>query len=164
MDDMVETECAAQLLAIVTVLVVQKMSSQLATVSVPRLTKQEIVDLRNKHLSPSLSLSYSSTIPNGLHIIRGDGQYLFDSEDNKYLDCRNNVQHIGHSNKILTKCISKQVSLLNTNTRYLHENIVIYASKLTKLLPSPLNYATFVNSGSEANEFALRVSTSIQPK
>ena len=128
--------------------------------SVPRLSKDEIVDLRNKHLSPSLSLSYSSKIKNGLHIIYGKNQYLFDENNCKYLDCRNNVQHIGHSNYILTQCVSKQMSLLNTNTRYLHENIVLYASKLTKLLPDPLNYATFVNSGSEANEFALRICTS----
>eukprot|EP01084_Bolivina_argentea_P215751 366372_1 len=126
----------------------------------PKLSKREIIELRRNHLSPSLSLSYSSTIKNGLHIIRGKDQYLFDSDGNKYLDCRNNVQHIGHSNDIITECVTKQISLLNTNTRYLHENIVLYAKELTSLLPSPLNYATFVNSGTEANEFALRISTS----
>ena len=76
-----DSECVAQQLFVLNcTLFCERMSSNNnAPVSVPRLTKQEIVDLRNKHLSPSLSLSYSSTIPNGLHIIRGDGQYLFDS-------------------------------------------------------------------------------------
>eukprot|EP01083_Nonionella_stella_P089269 249052_1 len=128
--------------------------------SCPTLSKQEIADLRNKHLSPSLSLSYSSSIKHGLHIIRGKDQYLYDSDGTQYLDCRNNIQHIGHSNPFLTQCVTKQMSLLNTNTRYLHESIVIYAQQLTQLFPSPLNHAVFVNSGSEANEIALRLALS----
>ena len=109
----------------------------------PRLSKAEIVALREKHLSPSLSLSYSNTathgVKHGLHIVRGAGQYLFDASGTRYLDCRNNVQHLGHSHPVLTAAASQQMALLNTNTRYLHESTALLAQRLTALLPSPLD-------------------------
>src|SRR5262249_15585142 len=74
-----------------------------------------------------------------------------------YLDVYNNVPLVGHSHPRVVRAIQEQVALLNTNTRYLHDNILRYAERLTKLLPEPLRVCYFVNSGSEANELALRL-------
>ncbi|MEL7496988.1 MAG: aminotransferase class III-fold pyridoxal phosphate-dependent enzyme [Planctomycetota bacterium] len=108
---------------------------------------------RNELIGPSLSLSYETP----LHIVRGKGQYLFDPADGTYLDCVNNVCHVGHCHPKVVAAIEQQASLLNTNTRYLHENLIQYAERLTALLPEQLQVCYFVNSGSEANDLALRM-------
>ena len=113
----------------------------------------EIEVLRQKHLAPSLSLSYEKP----LHIVRGKGQYLYDADGKQYLDCVNNVCHVGHCRVEVVQAAIDQMSRLNTNTRYLHENIVRYAERLTATLPDPLDVCFFVNSGSEANDLALRL-------
>src|SRR5262249_45496942 len=64
---------------------------------------------------------------------------------------------VGHSHPRVVEAAQKQLALLNTNTRYLHENVLRYAERLTELLPKPLKVCFFVNSGSEANELALRM-------
>ena len=74
-----------------------------------------------------------------------------------YLDCVNNVPHVGHSHPRIVRAAQEQMALLNTNTRYLHDTIVEYAEALTETLPDPLSVCFFVNSGSEANELALRL-------
>ena len=76
-------------------------------------TKNELIELREKYLSPSLSLSYD--VP--LYITKGRGQYLFDQKGKKYLDCINNIQHIGHSHPRILNKAYKQFKELNTNTR-----------------------------------------------
>ena len=108
---------------------------------------------RQRHLSPSLSLSYDRP----LHIERGIGTRLFDSTGRSYLDCVNNVAHVGHSHPAVVKAATDQMSVLNTNTRYLHANIVEYAERLKSLFPPELDTCFFVNSGSEANDLALRI-------
>lgn len=118
-----------------------------------RLDPAEIRRLRQKHLAPSLSLAYDKS----LHIVRGDGQYLYDSSDVTYLDCVNNVCHVGHCRPEVVRAVNEQMGLLNTNTRYLHENVVRYAQRLSATLPAPLEVCFFVNSGSEANDLALRL-------
>ncbi len=117
-------------------------------------TKKEIYHLRNKYLSPSLTLSYEEP----LHIVRGEGQYLFDEKGNKFLDGINNIQHVGHSHPRIIKAANKQFKKLNTNTRYLDETIINYAEALTEKLPEKLNKFYFTNSGSESNDLALRLS------
>ena len=69
----------------------------------------------------------------------------------------NNVPLVGHSHPRVVKATQEQLALLNTNTRYLHDNVNRYAERLTRLLPEPLRVCFFVNSGSEANELALRL-------
>jgi 4-aminobutyrate aminotransferase-like enzyme len=73
------------------------------------------------------------------------------------LDVYNNVPLVGHSHPKVVDAVSKQLGLLNTNTRYLHDNVVRYAKRLTQRLPEPLRVCYFVNSGSEANELAFRL-------
>src|SRR4029450_4738190 len=85
-------------------------------------------------------------------------QHLFDDTGRAYLDVYNNVPLVGHSHPRVVRAVSEQLGLLNTNTRYLHDLLVLYARRLTRLLPEPLRVCYFVNSGSEANELALRLS------
>ncbi|MFO7538969.1 MAG: aminotransferase class III-fold pyridoxal phosphate-dependent enzyme, partial [Chloroflexota bacterium] len=105
------------------------------------------------YLGPMLSLSYQEP----LHIVRGEGQYLYDVRGRPYLDMVNNVAHVGHSHPRVVAALAAQARLLNTNTRYLHETILSYAERLTATLPPPLSVCFFVNSGSEANDLALRL-------
>ena len=84
-------------------------------------------------------------------------QYLYDEEGREYLDAYNNVPHVGHCHPRVVKAGQDQMALLNTNTRYLHDLINRYAERLTATLPEPLSVCFFVNSGSEANELALRL-------
>ena len=113
----------------------------------------EILTQRKNHLGKSLSLQYQKP----LHIVKGSNQYLIDVFGRKYLDTVNNVAHVGHENFNVVKAGQNQMALLNTNTRYLHENINILANELLKTLPKELSVLHFVNSGSEANELAIRM-------
>ncbi|MHA1949627.1 MAG: aminotransferase class III-fold pyridoxal phosphate-dependent enzyme [Candidatus Thorarchaeota archaeon] len=119
----------------------------------PDMTKKEILDVRGKHIGKSLSLSYRSP----MKIVRGFMQYLYDEDGQQYLDMRNNVPQVGHSNPRVVDALSSQASVLNTNTRYLNDNQARYAQRLTSKLPPELSVCFFVNSGSEANELALRL-------
>ncbi|MGB0861908.1 MAG: aminotransferase class III-fold pyridoxal phosphate-dependent enzyme [Saprospiraceae bacterium] len=117
------------------------------------ITAGNILKTRQKHLGRSLSLSYQ----NPLHIVRGYGQYLYDTTGRRYLDTVNNVAHVGHEHRQVIRAAQRQTAVLNTNTRYLHENITRFAEQLTAMLPPELSVVHFVNSGSEANELALRM-------
>jgi len=108
---------------------------------------------RKKLLGGNLSVSYSHP----LKIVRGWRQYLYDDTGRAFLDVYNNVPLVGHSHPRVVSAVQQQLALLNTNTRYLHDNILRYAERLTALLPSPLKVCYFLNSGSEANELALRL-------
>jgi 4-aminobutyrate aminotransferase-like enzyme/Ser/Thr protein kinase RdoA (MazF antagonist) len=113
----------------------------------------ETDELRHAHVGKNLSLAYR--IP--LRVARGWMQYLYDDRGRRFLDAYNNVPHVGHSHPRIAEVIARQAAILNTNTRYLHDNLARYAERLTATLPSPLRVCYFVNSGSEANELALRL-------
>ncbi len=119
----------------------------------PPWNSSKIEEVRARHLNPSLSVSYSRP----LHLVRGEGQFLYDANGQKYLDCVNNVCHVGHCHPKIIDAATKQLGVLNTNTRYLHENVVRYAERLAETLPDGLDVCYFVNSGSEANDLALRL-------
>lgn len=108
---------------------------------------------RSKHLGKGMSLSYDEP----LQIVRGMGAYLIDQFGTAYLDTVNNVAHVGHEHPFVVKAGQDQMALLNTNTRYLHKNINLLAEELLGTFPSELCVVHFVNSGSEANELALRM-------
>ena len=80
---------------------------------VSMLDRNQILQLRKKYLSPSLSLSYNSP----LHIVRAKGQYLYDANDDRYLDAVNNIQHVGHCHPKVVEAAREQYGILNTNTR-----------------------------------------------
>ena len=117
------------------------------------LPKAALLTRREEHLGPSLSISYKEP----LEIVRGWQQYLYDQNGRAYLDVVNNVCHVGHSHPHVVSALAQQAAVLNTNTRYLHPNIVRYAKRLLATLPEPLEVCFFVCSGSEANELALRL-------
>ena len=119
------------------------------------LTKEEIYTLRKRHFSKAQSISYENTSP--LLIVKGERQRLFDEAGVSYLDTRNNVGHVGHANPKVAAAVAAQVGQLNTNTRYLHPNISRLAEKLTATMPEELSVVFFVNSGSEANDLAMRL-------
>ncbi|TXE10362.1 aminotransferase class III-fold pyridoxal phosphate-dependent enzyme [Gelidibacter salicanalis] len=113
----------------------------------------ELIAYRKQHLGKSLSLQYKVPIK----MVRGAGQYVIDQFGRKYLDTVNNVAHVGHENYKVVKAGQEQMALINTNSRYLHDNINALAEELLETLPPELSVLHFVNSGSEANELAIRM-------
>ena len=113
----------------------------------------ELLPKRRRFLGGNLSLFYHDP----LTLVRGSMQYMYDSTGRQYLDAFNNVPHVGHCHPDVVRAGQEQMALLNTNTRYLHETAILYAEQLGALLPGNLKVCFFVNSGSEANELALRL-------
>jgi 4-aminobutyrate aminotransferase-like enzyme len=118
----------------------------------PRPIEDILADRKNS-LGKSLSVSYEKP----LHIVRAYNQYLYDIQGRRYLDTVNNVPHVGHQHPRVVKAEQDQTAILNTNTRYLNENILKYTKDLLSYFPKELSVVHFVNSGSEANELALRM-------
>ncbi|MEO0734859.1 MAG: aminotransferase class III-fold pyridoxal phosphate-dependent enzyme, partial [Bacteroidota bacterium] len=112
-----------------------------------------LLERRKGVLGYGLSVSYAKP----LHILRGVGQYLLDHTGRRYLDTVNNVAHVGHEHPTVVEALQRQAAVLNTNSRYLHEEVLLFAEELTATLPPELSVVHFVNSGSEANELALRM-------
>jgi len=123
------------------------------TETIPETAKSETLKSRREHLGGNLSVSYRKP----LKIVRGWRQYLYDETGRAYLDVYNNVPLVGHSHPRVVEAVQRQIALLNTNTRYLHDNITRYAERLIEKLPAPLKVCYFLNSASEANELALRL-------
>src|SRR6266404_4415540 len=119
----------------------------------PQNNVEETLRARGSVLGKNLSVSYRRP----LKIVRGWRQYLYDDTGRAYLDVYNNVPLVGHSHPRVVRAAQEQLALLNTNTRYLHDNAIRYAQRLAELMPEPLRVCYFVNSGSEANELALRL-------
>jgi len=121
--------------------------------SVPELSLEEILEMREEHISKSLSIGHGKP----LHISRGEMQYLYSRTGEKYLDLVNNVCHVGHCNPHVVSAGQKQMAELNTNTRYIYDGLTQYIQRLSYTLPEGLDYGFLVNSGSEANELAIRL-------
>ncbi|XP_015256441.1 PREDICTED: 5-phosphohydroxy-L-lysine phospho-lyase-like [Cyprinodon variegatus] len=119
-----------------------------------RFKKAETLEMRKRLIGQSLRLFYSD---DPVKIVKARGQYLFDENGKRFLDCISNVQHVGHCHPDITKAAAAQMDLLNANSRFLHDNIVLYADRLAATLPEKLSVFYFVNSGSEANDLALRL-------
>ncbi len=123
-------------------------------------SNEELITYRNNHLGKGLSLHYKEPIK----MVRGEGVYLLDQSGRKYLDTVNNVAHVGHEHPTVVKAAQQQVAVLNTNSRYLHDNINILAQEILDTLPPELSIVHFVNSGSEANELAIRMAKTVTGK
>ncbi len=115
---------------------------------------QEIAAVRAQKLGGNLSVSYGAR---PVHAVRGYRQYLYDGNGHRFIDGYNNVAHVGHAHPQVVRAVSEQLAVLNTNTRYLQEQLTQYAEALTALLPDALTVVLFTASGSEANELALRL-------
>jgi 4-aminobutyrate aminotransferase-like enzyme len=95
-------------------------------------TKEETLAARRERLGGNLSIAYRSPVK----IVRGWMQYLYDEQGRKYIDAYNNVAHVGHCHPRVVDAARSQIGVLNTNTRYLHDNINRYAERLTALMPT----------------------------
>ncbi len=115
---------------------------------VRKLTKK-----RSQVLGESYRLFYRQPV----HLVRGEGQYLWDAAGNKYLDVYNNVASIGHCHPAVVEAVNQQMKMLNTHTRYLHERILDYSETLLATMPNGIDRAMYMCTGSEANDLAMRV-------
>ena len=113
----------------------------------------DILKKRKKNISHNFSISYNKP----LHMLEAKDQYFFDRYGRRYLDCVNNISHIGHSNSHVHNSMINQNLKLNTNTRYLYDIINEYSEKLLNKFPKKLNKIFFVCTGSEANDLAYRI-------
>ncbi len=119
-------------------------------------TTDDLLARRDKLLGPAYRLFYDQPV----HLVRGEGVWLYDDAGRRYLDMYNNVPHVGHCHPRVVEAICSQAGVLNTHTRYLHDNILECAERLTGTLPQQVDTAMFCCTGSEANELALRIARS----
>lgn len=115
---------------------------------------------RKRLLGPNVSTFYDDPV----HVVRGEGVWLWDAEGRKYLDCYNNVPVVGHCNPRVVEAICRQAGTLNTHTRYLHDGILDYVEKLTGTMDATLDTAVLTCTGSEANDIALRMAEGMTGK
>ncbi|XP_052069755.1 5-phosphohydroxy-L-lysine phospho-lyase-like isoform X1 [Mytilus californianus] len=119
-----------------------------------RFSKEITLEKRNKHIGDACTLFFKH---DPLKITKASKQYMYDEKDNAYLDCINNVCHVGHCHPYVVEAGYEQMKTLNTNSRFLHDNLVMLAERLTSTLPEGLNTVYFTNSGSEATDLAIRL-------
>lgn len=112
-----------------------------------------MIEKRRSTLGPSYRLFYNRPV----HLVKGAGAHLFDADGTKYLDAYNNVASVGHCNPRVIEAVTKQMSALNTHTRYLHDNILDYSEQLLATFPEEISSIMFTCTGSEANDLAVRV-------
>jgi 4-aminobutyrate aminotransferase-like enzyme len=120
----------------------------------------ELLQRRERLMGPKVPTFYDEPV----HLVRGEGVWLWDATGRRYLDCYNNVPHVGHCHPRVVEAIAKQAGLLNTHTRYLHGAVLDYIEKLTATFPPELATAVLACTGSEANDLALRMAEAITGK
>ena len=118
---------------------------------------KNILVKRDQLLGPNLPTFYDKPV----HLVKGKDVWVWDIDGKKYLDCYNNVPHVGHCHPKVVEAIYKQSSTLNTHTRYIHEGILTYIEKLTQTFNFDLTTAIMTCTGSEANDIALRIAQTI---
>ena len=114
---------------------------------------QELIERRARLLGPNVRLFYKEP----LHLVKGEGTWVWDVDGRRFLDCYNNVPHVGHCHPHVVEAICKQAAILNTHTRYLHEGILDYLERLTAKHHESITTVIMVCTGSEANDIALRM-------
>ncbi len=121
---------------------------------------QSLLERRRRLLGPNVSTFYDEPV----HLVRGEGVWVWDADGRRYLDCYNNVPHVGHCHPRVVEAICRQAATLNTHTRYLHETILDYVERLTATFDAPLSTALLTCTGSEANDIALRMAEAVTGK
>ncbi|MBA0048112.1 aspartate aminotransferase family protein [Mycobacterium sp. NPDC050853] len=114
---------------------------------------EALISARERVLGPSYRLFYERPV----HLVSGERSHLFDTDGNRYLDAYNNVASVGHCHPHVVEAVTRQLSTLNTHTRYLHEGIVDYSERLLATMPGAIDQVMYACTGSEANDLALRV-------
>ncbi|MFP8778846.1 aspartate aminotransferase family protein [Hydrogenophaga sp. RWCD_12] len=124
------------------------------------MNEAELIEKRRALLGPNVSTFYERP----LHIVKGEDVWLWDADGRRYLDCYNNVPHVGHCNPKVVEAICSQSRQLNVHSRYLHENLVRYTERLTSTHGGELSNALLTCTGSEANDIALRMAEAMTGK
>ncbi|MEZ5870438.1 MAG: aminotransferase class III-fold pyridoxal phosphate-dependent enzyme [Nitratireductor sp.] len=119
-----------------------------------------LVERRARLLGPNVPTFYDEPV----HLVRGEGVWVWDAQGRRYLDCYNNVPHVGHCHPRVVEAICQQAARLNTHTRYLHEGILDYVERLTATFDGDLSTAILTCTGSEANDIALRMAEAVTGK
>lgn len=117
------------------------------------MSSEELLQRRYRLMGEKAPLFYDEPV----HIVRGEGVWLYDADGKRYLDVYNNVPNVGHCHPHVVAALSKQAATLNIHTRYLHETILEYGEKLTAQFDASLSMLFLTCTGSEANEVALRM-------
>lgn len=117
------------------------------------MTTDTLAARRERALGAGAPLFYNTP----LHIVRGEGVYLFDAGGRRYVDMYNNVPCVGHANPNVVEAMARQQGTLNVHSRYLHAGIVEFAERLTSLHGQAIESVVFSCTGTEANEVALRM-------
>ena len=120
----------------------------------------ELKARRDQALGAGAALFYAEP----LHIVRGEGAYLFDAAGRRYVDMYNNVPCVGHANPVIVEAMARQQATLNVHSRYLHEGVVAFAERLIAMHPPQIESVIFSCSGTEANEVALRMARFVTGK
>lgn len=120
----------------------------------------DLLARRARVLGPNAAIFYDDPV----HLVRGEGVWLWDAEGRKYLDCYNNVPHVGHCHPHVVEAICRQAATLNTHTRYLHDGIITYLERLTATMGAPFESGVMTCTGSEANDLALRMARALTGK
>ena len=118
---------------------------------------EHLLERRNAALAPSYQLFYDEPV----HLVRGEGVWVYDDDGRRYLDCYNNVPSVGHAHPRVVSALIEQASLLNTHTRYLHGNVIELAERLGAGLPGDLGVCYFVCTGTEANDLAVEIARTV---
>lgn len=121
---------------------------------------ESLIERRARLLGPNLATFYRDPV----HLVRGVGATVWDSVGRAYIDCYNNVPHVGHCHPKVVEAIARQSATLNTHTRYLHDGILDYVERLTARLGHGITQAIMVCTGSEANDIALRMAQAVTGK
>ena len=121
------------------------------------MSESELLKRRRRALAPAYELFYEEPV----HIVRGEGVWLFDVDGRRYLDCYNNVPSVGHCHPRVVEAIATQARLLNTHTRYLHEKVVELGERLGAKLSGKLSVCWFVCTGTEANDLATQIARTV---
>lgn len=124
------------------------------------MTRDDLQARRARLMGPNVPTFYDHPV----HLVRGEGVWLWDADGKRYLDCYNNVAHVGHAHPKVVEAIARQAGMLNTHTRYLHEGILDYGERLTATLGHGLSQMIMVCTGSEANDLALRMAQAVTGK
>lgn len=114
---------------------------------------KSLLERRDRLLGPNNALFYDDPV----HLVRGEGAWLYGPNGERYLDCYNNVPCVGHCHPKIVDTLCKQAGTLNTHTRYLNENILDYGELLLSKFDNQLDRIALACTGSEANELALRI-------
>ena len=122
-----------------------------------KLSGDQVLKVRDERLARS-QRAYFKRPPN---LVRSRGVWFYDEDALGYLDVINNVSHVGHAEPRVVAAATRQLSRLNTNSRFMYEGIASYAARIVETLPKPLEVVFFVCTGSEANDLALRISRQI---